>query len=190
MTGEHRHSALAEHGGGTIAATERARGTPQRKRRRRQTRRRAHGRQFMRLHEVYEKGRLRIDFDAYEVFADGKRVHLFLREFELLCFFVQSPNRVFDRTQILQLVWGRDSGIDPRTIDVHVRRLRTRIERDDAHPELIVTVRGVGYKFDDRALERASGRNRDGSLVATTASTVNPAPSSAATTSSIRRIPR
>jgi DNA-binding winged helix-turn-helix (wHTH) protein len=145
---------------------------------------------------VYEKGRLRIDFDAYEVFVDGEKVHLFLREFELLCFFVRSPNRVFDRTQILQLVWGRDTGIDPRTIDVHVRRLRTRIERDDAHPELVLTVRGVGYKFDERALvpvESSAPRSEradNHSFVATTASMANPAPSNAAMTSSMRRSPR
>ena len=158
---------------------------------------RAHGRSSPpRVRQVYEMGRLRIDFDAYEVFVDDQRVHLFLREFELLCFFVQAPNRVFDRAQIIQLVWGRDSGIDPRTIDVHVRRLRMRIERDAAHPELIVTVRGVGYKFDERALGRredgVASEQRDGSrsLVATTASIANPAPSSADTTSSMRRMPR
>jgi two-component system alkaline phosphatase synthesis response regulator PhoP len=106
-----------------------------------------------RPHAVYEKGRLRIDFDTYEVRLDGKPLVLSLREFELLRFFVRSPNRVFDRLQILDLVWGQDTYVEPRTVDVHVRRLRARIERDDAHPELILTVRGVGYKFNDRALE-------------------------------------
>jgi phosphate regulon transcriptional regulator PhoB len=104
-------------------------------------------------HEIYEKGRLRMDFDTYQVTLDGKPIELSLREFELLRFFVRSPNRVYDRLQILDLVWGQDTYVEPRTVDVHVRRLRTRIERDDANPELIVTVRGVGYKFDDRALE-------------------------------------
>ncbi|MCK6555782.1 response regulator transcription factor [Candidatus Binatia bacterium] len=114
--------------------------------------RRAYGGEVERRQDVYEKGRLRIDFDRYEVFVDGKSVELSLREFELLRFFVRSPNRVFDRLQILDLVWGHETHVEPRTVDVHVRRLRTRIERDDAHPELIVTVRGVGYKFNDRAL--------------------------------------
>lgn len=114
--------------------------------------RRAYGGEVERRQDVYEKGRLRIDFDTYEVFVDGKSVELSLREFELLRFFVRSPNRVFDRLQILDLVWGHETHVEPRTVDVHVRRLRTRIERDDAHPELIVTVRGVGYKFNDRAL--------------------------------------
>src|SRR5215470_17889541 len=104
--------------------------------------------------QMYEKGRLRIDFDAYEVFVDNRQVFPFLREFELLRFFVRFPNHVFDRGEILSSVWGDDVDVDPRTIDVHVRRLRTWIERDASQPELIVTVRGVGYKFDERALAR------------------------------------
>lgn len=103
--------------------------------------------------EVYEKGRLRIDFDAYEVFVDGKQVHLSLRNFELLSFFVRSPHRVYDRDKILQLVWGKQMHVAPRTIDVHVRSLRVQIERDPTHPDLILTVRGVGYRFNERALE-------------------------------------
>jgi two-component system alkaline phosphatase synthesis response regulator PhoP len=114
--------------------------------------RRAYGPEIERPPDVYERGRLRIDFDTYEVFLDGTKVDLSLREFELLRFFVRSPNRVFDRLQILDLVWGDETHVEPRTVDVHVRRLRQRIERDDANPELILTVRGVGYKFNDRAL--------------------------------------
>ncbi len=103
--------------------------------------------------DVYKKGRLRVNFDTYEVSLDGKPLELSLREFELLRFFVRSPNRVYDRLQILDLVWGQDTYVEPRTVDVHVRRLRARIERDDGNPELILTVRGVGYKFNDHALE-------------------------------------
>jgi len=105
------------------------------------------------MSDVYEKGRLRIDFAAYEVWLDGQPVHLSLRDFELLRFFVRSPNRVFDRSLILKLVWGNDTHVTLRTVDVHVRRLRLRVERDAANPELIVTVRGVGYRFNDRVLE-------------------------------------
>lgn len=101
---------------------------------------------------IYEHGRLHIDFDAYEVFVDGQEVRVYLREFELLRFFVQSPNRVFSREQLLDAVWGGAGSADPRTVDVHVRRLRMHIERDDAKPEAIVTVRGVGYKFVERGL--------------------------------------
>lgn len=103
-------------------------------------------------HEIYEKGWLRVDMTSYEAWVDGKRLELSLREFELLKFFVRNPQRVFDRLAILDLVWGQDTYVEPRTVDVHVRRLRQRIERDDANPQLIVTVRGVGYKFDDRSL--------------------------------------
>lgn len=115
--------------------------------------RRAYGPGPDRPHEFYEKGRLRINYDTYEVTLDGRRVELGLREFELLKFFVQYPNRVFSRTQILDLVWGQDVYVEPRTVDVHIRRLRQRIERDDANPTLILTVRGVGYKFNPDALE-------------------------------------
>jgi two-component system, OmpR family, alkaline phosphatase synthesis response regulator PhoP len=115
--------------------------------------RRAYGPVLDRPHEFYEKGRLRIDYDTYEMTLDGHPVELGLREFELLKFFVQYPHRVFSRTQILDLVWGQDVYVEPRTVDVHIRRLRQRIERDDANPTLILTVRGVGYKFNPDALE-------------------------------------
>jgi two-component system, OmpR family, alkaline phosphatase synthesis response regulator PhoP len=115
--------------------------------------RRAHGPEVERPHECYERGRLKIDFDTYQVFLGGREVELSLREFELLSFFVRHPKRVFERTQLLDTVWGRDTFVEPRTVDVHVRRLRMRIERDDARPELILTVRGVGYKFNDAALD-------------------------------------
>jgi len=114
--------------------------------------RRAYDQQPEAPQEVYERGGLRIDFDTYEVYLDGKRIELSLREFELLRFFVKHPNRVYERAQLLELVWGPDTYVEPRTIDVHIRRLRRRIERDDSMPELIVTVRGVGYMFDERRL--------------------------------------
>ena len=101
---------------------------------------------------LYERGRLRIDFGTYEVFIDGNKRDLALREFELLRFFVQHPLRVYSREQLLDLVWGRDTFVEPRTVDVHVRRLRQQIERDDANPELILTVRSVGYRFNPEAL--------------------------------------
>jgi two-component system, OmpR family, alkaline phosphatase synthesis response regulator PhoP len=104
-------------------------------------------------HEVFERGRLRLDFDTYEVFLNGEKLGLSLREFELLKFFVRHPHRVYDRLQLLDLVWGPDTHVEPRTVDVHVRRLRKRIERDDSDPDLILTVRGVGYKFNPDALD-------------------------------------
>ena len=115
--------------------------------------RRTHGEDTPAPHEIFERGRLRIDFDTYEAFLGGERVALSLREFELLKFFVMHPYRVYDRLQLLDLVWGQDVHVEPRTVDVHIRRLRKQIERDDANPELIVTVRGVGYKFIPDTLE-------------------------------------
>ncbi len=100
----------------------------------------------------YERGRLKMDFGTYEVFIEGQRLEMTLREFELLRFFVQHPLRVYSREQLLDLVWGRDTFVEPRTVDVHVRRLRRQIERDDANPELILTVRSVGYRFNPDAL--------------------------------------
>ncbi|MBM4265201.1 MAG: response regulator transcription factor [Deltaproteobacteria bacterium] len=115
--------------------------------------RRSYGRAPETPHEVYDRGGLRVDFDSYEVHIDGNRIELSLREFELLRFFVTHPNRVYDRAQLLELVWGPDTYVEPRTVDVHIRRLRRRIERDDSEPEWIVTVRGVGYMFDERRLQ-------------------------------------
>ena len=103
--------------------------------------------------ETYEHGRLRINFDSYEAWIDERPLALSLREFELLKFFVRNPNRVFDRLAILDLVWGQDTYVEPRTVDVHVRRLRMQVERDPANPELIQTVRGVGYKFNEPVLD-------------------------------------
>jgi two-component system, OmpR family, alkaline phosphatase synthesis response regulator PhoP len=102
---------------------------------------------------VYERGRIKINFDSHEAWLGGKPLELSLREFELLKFFVRNPNRVYDRLTILDLVWGNDTYVEPRTVDVHVRRLRLLVERDPARPDLIHTVRGVGYKFNDNALD-------------------------------------
>jgi two-component system alkaline phosphatase synthesis response regulator PhoP len=101
----------------------------------------------------YDKGPLRIDFATYEVFARGKPVKLTLKEFELLRFLTQNPNRVLSRDQLLDRVWGGETFVTPRTVDVHIRRLRKAIEKDDRHPKWILTLRGVGYKFDEKALE-------------------------------------
>ena len=99
------------------------------------------------------KGRLKIDFSTYEVFVRGKPVKLTLKEFELLRFLVQNPNRVLNRDQLLDRVWGGDTFVTPRTVDVHIRRLSKAVEKDDRKPKWILTVRGVGYKFDEKALE-------------------------------------
>jgi two-component system alkaline phosphatase synthesis response regulator PhoP len=102
---------------------------------------------------AYEKGSLKIDFSTYEVFVRAKPVKLTLKEFELLRFLVLNPSRVLNRDQLLDRVWGGETFVTPRTVDVHIRRLRKAVEKDDRKPKWILTVRGVGYKFDEKALE-------------------------------------
>jgi phosphate regulon transcriptional regulator PhoB len=103
---------------------------------------------------AYDRGDLKIDFSTYEVFVRGKIVKLTLKEFELLRFLVQNPSRVLSRDQLLDRVWGGETYVTPRTVDVHVRRLRKAIEKDDSKPVWILTLRGVGYKFDEKALDQ------------------------------------
>ena len=103
---------------------------------------------------AYRRGELHIDFSTYDVSVAGKPVKLTLKEFELLRFLVQNPNRVLNRDQLLDRVWGGDTFVTPRTVDVHIRRLRKAIEKDDSKPKWILTLRGVGYKFDEKALEQ------------------------------------
>lgn len=100
--------------------------------------------------EVFEFKGLHIDFKSYEVTVDGKRVDLSPTEFRLLKFLSRNPGRVYSREQILDRVWGEEAFVEPRTVDVHIRRLRSRIEHDESSPDYIVTVRGAGYKFMDR----------------------------------------
>ena len=102
---------------------------------------------------AYQKGGLKIDFATYEVSVRGKPIKLTLKEFDLLKFLVHNPNRVLNRDQLLDRVWGGDTFVTPRTVDVHIRRLRKAIEKDDSNPQWILTLRGVGYKFDEKALE-------------------------------------
>ena len=103
--------------------------------------------------EIYEKGPLKVNFTTYEVHVAGRPVRLTLKGFEVLRFLIQNRNRVLSRDQILDGVWRSDVYVTPRTVDVHIRRIREALEHDDRIPEWIVTVRGVGYKLDERSLE-------------------------------------
>jgi DNA-binding response OmpR family regulator len=102
--------------------------------------------------EAFERGWLRIDFGSREVFVDGKRADVTLRDFELLAFFVRHPHRVYRRQELLDLVWGPGADVEPRTIDAHILRLRKRLAPPNNGPRLFVTVRGVGYRFNTDAL--------------------------------------
>jgi DNA-binding response OmpR family regulator len=93
---------------------------------------------------------LHMDFAKRHVEVRGEPVKLTYVEFEILAILARSPGRVFSRTMLLERLWGDAAYRDPRTIDVHIRHLREKIERDPKEPELIFTVRGVGYHFRDR----------------------------------------
>lgn len=93
-------------------------------------------------------GNLTIWIDRREVTLSGEPLQLKPKEYELLLFFAQHPRRVLSRQYILEQVWGWDYIGDSRTVDVHVRWLRQKIEPDPAHPSRIVTVRGGGYRFE------------------------------------------
>lgn len=92
-------------------------------------------------------GDLFIDHDAHEVTLAGRKVALSPTEFRLLWFLARTPGRVFTREILLDRVWGDDTFVEPRTVDVHIRRLRAQIEPDLSTPRFVLTVRGVGYKF-------------------------------------------
>ena len=99
--------------------------------------------------EPIREGDLVIDFERRQVTARSEPVRLTYVEFEVLAALARNPGRVFSRTMLLERVWGDSSYRDPRTIDVHIRHLREKLEAEPKHPELILTVRGVGYRFQD-----------------------------------------
>jgi phosphate regulon transcriptional regulator PhoB len=94
-------------------------------------------------------GTLRLDPARHEVTRGGQPVSLSAMEFRLLEFFLRHRGRVYSRAQLLDQVWGQDRFVEPRTVDVHIRRLREKIENDPRKPSLIVTVRGLGYKCSE-----------------------------------------
>jgi DNA-binding response OmpR family regulator len=96
-----------------------------------------------------EQGELTIDFAKRAVNARGEDVRLTYVEFEILGALARNPGRVFTRDLLLARIWGDASYRDPRTIDVHIRHLREKLEADPKSPEYIITVRGVGYRFRD-----------------------------------------
>ncbi|MDQ3587705.1 MAG: response regulator transcription factor [Actinomycetota bacterium] len=100
--------------------------------------------------EPLTHGDLLIDFEKRSVEADGRSVRLTYAEFEILVALARSPGRVFGRAQLLERVWGDSAYRDPRTVDVHIRHLREKLEANAHEPELILTVRGVGYRFQGR----------------------------------------
>ena len=97
---------------------------------------------------VITAGPVSIDVDRHAVSIGGENISLPLKEFELLEFLVRNSGRVLTRTQLIDRVWGSDYFGDTKTLDVHVKRLRAKIEKDPANPTYIQTIRGLGYKFE------------------------------------------
>ena len=95
-----------------------------------------------------EAGPVRMDVDRHLVTVDGTPVQLPLKEFDLLELLLRNAGRVLTRAQLIDRVWGSDYVGDTKTLDVHVKRLRTKIEPDPAHPQHLLTVRGLGYKLE------------------------------------------
>ena len=100
--------------------------------------------------EPLEDGDLRIDFERRAVSLAGRDIQLTYVEFEILAALARNPGRVYNRMVLLERVWGDASYRDPRTVDVHIRHLREKLETEPKRPELIHTVRGVGYRFRER----------------------------------------
>ena len=94
-----------------------------------------------------KEGDLTIDIDSHQAFFKGAPLHLKPKEFDLLAFLMRNRGRAFTRDQLLAQVWGYEYAGDTRTVDVHIRWLREKVERDPSNPELVETVRGVGYRF-------------------------------------------
>lgn len=93
------------------------------------------------------EGDLQLDLASHQATVAGTPLHLKPKEFDLLAHLMRHPGRAFSRDQLLEQVWGYDYAGDTRTVDVHVRWLREKVERDPSRPEMIETVRGVGYRF-------------------------------------------
>ncbi|GAA1379043.1 response regulator transcription factor [Luteococcus sanguinis] len=100
------------------------------------------------LPELVEAGGVRMDVERHEVSVDGQAIRLALKEFELLELLLRNAGRVMTRGQLIDRIWGADYVGDTKTLDVHVKRLRAKIEKDPSVPRLLVTVRGLGYKFE------------------------------------------
>ncbi len=111
--------------------------------------RRAEGIQNEEKGEVLEADGLVMDIDRHKVTVHGREIELRPREFDLLHALIANKGRVMKRNILLDRVWGEDEFIDPGTLDVHIRRLREKIEENPSKPKYVLTVRGIGYKFAD-----------------------------------------
>ena len=109
---------------------------------------RRHGEEDQATDGILSAGPVRIDVERHKVSINNEDVSFPLKEFELLEFLVRNSGRVLTRIQLIDRVWGSDFFGDTKTLDVHIKRLRSKIEKDPAEPEFIQTIRGLGYKFE------------------------------------------
>jgi two-component system, OmpR family, response regulator RegX3 len=100
------------------------------------------------VEKIISAGPVEIDIESHKVKVLGEFVSFPLKEFELLEFLVRNSGRVLTRVQLIDRIWGSDYFGDTKTLDVHIKRLRTKIEKDPANPVFILTIRGLGYKFE------------------------------------------
>ena len=101
--------------------------------------------------DVVEVGDVRVDHERHEVFIRGEETRLPLKEFELLALLLENAGRVLTRETLIDRVWGADYVGDTKTLDVHIKRLRSKVEPQPAAPTRIVTIRGLGYKYESPA---------------------------------------
>jgi two-component system response regulator RegX3 len=99
--------------------------------------------------DLLEVGPIRLNIGKHQVFVNGNPVALPLKEFELLEFLMRNSGRVLTRSQLIDRVWGGDYYGDTKTLDVHIKRLRAKVEAEPANPVLIQTIRGLGYKLEN-----------------------------------------
>ena len=97
----------------------------------------------------FRVGKIHMDLDRHEVTVNGRLVELTPKEFQILRHFLESPNQLFSRQEMLNKVWGEGYALEEHALDVHIHSLRQKIEPQPAHPKMIVTVRGIGYKLRD-----------------------------------------
>ena len=98
--------------------------------------------------DIYESKSLKVDFERHEVIVNDSKVDLTLKEFELLQILIKNKGKILKRETLLDKIWGYEYIGETRTVDVHIRYLRKKIEEDDKNPKFIETIRGVGYRFN------------------------------------------
>ncbi|MFJ8070590.1 response regulator transcription factor [Peribacillus sp. NPDC096447] len=105
------------------------------------------------VNDRFDNGVLFIKYNEAVVKVNGKEINLSAQLYQLLTFFAKSPNQIFSKQQLYDRVWGADSYGDENTVIVHMRKLREKIEQDPSNPKLLITVRGIGYKFVSKSVK-------------------------------------